>query len=558
MYVPEEIRNEWVELDTKKYFTNDESKRELIEEYLSTLSETNRRKAIAVMCENTNSKNYYRFLDLSTTAYTPNQVMLSNDLIKYFENKYLNEFIDRQETMKRFNQNIFNKQDELEKMNSFDQVYNETVADQHYFNPYDKNDVLTPKISNNRQFLDRNINEDRLFEIIDKNSSLYLKQQAEFNNEHLNSENVRNLSNRLFKTNEDTDRYIRANNEPEINQEFVMNTPNIQQPIYRSHSRNVNNNHPSFIVEIPKVDNIADFIEQRELLNYKNTLRKHHNINTSLEFNNAIANTNLVYNSINPELRRNRYVEQKQVEFELPNNEPVMQQQANMHEQMGSIYESNLNENMMNQKTTMQIAQENISNEEIARDNKVNNEPTINKIIKLSKNNVTNNNFDNNYGIGQLDPNANNRINQIKEYSKVQVVEQYSPNTNLFNNRFNEMNSYVNYQPSQNVTKMQQTVDQFRMDEFDRIQKFFETKPTVVKKSTRFDDEETLEIIEEIPVVERKVQARLGRTKKDKRANNNQNAIKIIKINKGVVDKKAIPIAQNKKNEKIQAKKVLV
>ena len=140
----------------------------------------------------------------------------------------------------------------------------------------------------------------------------------------------------------------------------------------------------------------------------------------------------------------------------------------------------------------------------------------------------------------------------------MQVVEQYSPNTNLFNNRFNEMNSYVNYQPSQNVTKMQQTVDQFRMDEFDRIQKFFETKPVVIKKPSPIIDEDSFEISEEIPIVERKKQARAGKTKKEKRVNNSQNAIRIVKINNGIINKKTNSIEKEKKTERVQAKKVLV
>lgn len=532
MYVPEEIRKEWVALDTKKYFLNDENKRELLEEYLSTLSEPNRKKAIAVMCENSNSKNYYRFLDLSTTSYSPNQEILSNDMIRYFENKYLNEFIDRQETMQRFNHQNFYKQDNIEKKNSDDEIYRDTVMNKHYYNPYDKNEMLEPKISENREFLDNQKKQDELFEIIDKNSSYYLKQQTEFSNDHLDVRNIRRANDGVIKNyNLNKQENISVNNN--INNNPIYIEENLKRDLpsmVYSTGDDLNN---SFIVEIPKVDNIADFIEKRQILNYQNTLRKHHNINKTLDFNNEIANTNFIYNGIN------NFAKQK--------NYSSPSQQPNMHEQMGSVYETNLNENMMNKASTMQVAQQNIqekSNVNFYNQKAINNANIVDnnqnpkpKMIKINRDN-------NGYSIDQLDPNHNNRIEQVREnaFAQNRVI---SPNNQYLENRFSGINLSKNDQKEE-ISKINISANALRVAEMNRIQDFFNNKPAVVKTSRR-TEEKTLEISEELPKA-RKSQGRINKKQKQK-SSKNEIALKSIKFNRAVVNN------TSKENKQINANK---
>lgn len=527
MYIPEEIRKEWVELDTKKFFLKDENKRDLLEEYLSTLSENNRRKAIAVMCENSNSKNYYRFLDLSTTAYTENQKLLSEDLIKYFENKYLNEFIDKQETLQRYNHDVFSKQTHLENKETSDVIYRDTVLNQHYYNPYDKNEMVTPKVSEGRQFLDNQKSQDELFEIIDNNSKYYVKQQTEFNNDHLNPENVRNkvvseINKERIDSYQPNNRVIHANNQLNRNSSYDLNN-NIHSP-----ERILNLEHGSMIIEIPKVDNIADFINMREVLHRQNTIRKEHNIKSTVRFNNELSNSNINYSP--------KYINNY-------NNQDI-NTQTNMHNEMGSVYNTNMNENMVNKPTTMSVAKEEIENNQQQMQKKL--QQPIRSILNQEKNS---------YGMDQLDFNRNNKFEQVKNYAH-QVQNNIIPNEQYFNNRFNNINAggFTQQHTPQQSTNLSGSIDHYRMETINDIQKFFERKPAVVKKQRTVSEMDEMIIEDKIPAKKRKAEARNKNTKKAQTSKkHNQLVVKQVRINNGINYKQ-----QANENKKVEMKKVLV
>lgn len=292
MYVPEEINKEWIDSSPKKYFVANNSKREILEEYLASLSPHNRENAIKVMCENTNSKNYLRFLDLSTVSYTTNQEILSNDLINYFQNKYLNEYIEHENTLQRFNhETLINEEKADYRTNTKDAVYQKSVENQNYYNPYDKNNILRANINNgleNNEFLANNN-----FDQIDNN--MYYQQQSDLynnsnmlsKNDHLNKENIR--------------RQPKISNEEKTYTVLDFIKPQSFRPMNTKYVNKTNNEieHPatqySFIEEMPSTDNINDFIDIRNQLSEQNNLRKHNNIMNAIELNNQLTNTNVNY-----------------------------------------------------------------------------------------------------------------------------------------------------------------------------------------------------------------------------------------------------------------------
>ncbi len=313
MYVPEELRKEWVQADTKKFFIQDEFKRELLEEYLMSLPSDKRLKAIKVMCENSNSKNYYRFLDLSTSAYTPNQEILSNDLINFFHNKYLNEYIEQQNTLKRIApenvnaQSINQARPKLTPVKN-PEIYQRVMTDHNYFNPYDERDMITPKIKTNpeNEFLTSGSQQqNQMFQMMDRNSAMYMRQKNQFNNAHndiarIRREQLRNaqFNAEMTSLNQYQKPMTQASLANNNLQPLSQNPMPYYQPAQRQAALMVS--YGSLVTEIPKVDNIADFINSRNMLAQQNTLRKQYNIATSIDYNNELVGAEDSYDIYNP------------------------------------------------------------------------------------------------------------------------------------------------------------------------------------------------------------------------------------------------------------------
>ncbi len=569
MYVPEERRQEWVAANTQKFFLDDEMKRNLLEEYLSSLTEANRRKAIAVMCENTNSKNYYRFLDLSTTAYTPNQEILSNDLINFFHNKYLNEHIDQQATLKRFNSNVFEQQKILDKKATNDDIYNRTVRDRNYFNPYDQNDMLTPKVMGEREFLDGTKQQDQLFEIIDKNSAMYLKQKTQFNNDHLNKDLLRRQQMAEAEMRADLEALKLQNSmKTSMDRPLHVNLNNYDN--YQEHEL-VN---PSFVTEMPKFDNIADFIEQRAILNYQNTLRKQHNIATTVNYNNELTGGNVQYDPA-----ANTYVSPNAM-YARRAQQAAAAPEGSIPE--GEIHSTAMTENLYNNNSVIAAAQQvnavsthNVSAAEQFLNSFANTNgksqaenyaaaKQAEKIQQYTPLSQLSNLSSKGYSMNNLDQNAQtNRVGMVRNFAMHDATA--SPNATTLNNRYNETNIAGSQFVQQQQIANQQTkglntgAQSSRLKDIGSINAFF-------KKSNAPQVNETNDNLEIYAKVEEDMikRPRKASARQTTKAKSDNNALTVIKINRGIVAsntaKNKVPTKARaqKEQEKVQVKKAVL
>ena len=544
-------------------------KRELLEEYLSSLTEANRRKAIAVMCENSNSKNYYRFLELSTTAYTPNQEILSNDLIQFFHNKYLNESIEKATTLNRFNQDVFQEQRVLDKKAMNDDIYNKTVRDQNYYNPYDPQQMLTPKVAGQREFLDGTKEQDQLFDIIDKNSALYLKQKTQFSNDHLNKD--------LLRRQQLVEAEMRA--EIEAMKFQAKNATSAQRPLHVDLNNYKANEYqeyelinPSFVTEMPKFDNIADFIEQRAILNYQNTMRKQHNISTSVNYNNELTGGNVQYDPVT-----NSYVSPNEIYARRA-------QQAAAPEGSipdGEIHSSAMTQNIYNNNSIIEAAKKvNASSTYAvsAADEFLNSFANTNgksqaenyaaakqagKIQEYTPLSQLSNLSSKGYSMNNLDPNAQtNRVGMVRNYAMHNATS--SPAATSLNRRYDDTNIAGSQFVQQQQVANQQTrglntgAQSSRLKDIGSINAFFKKSNAPQVNETNDNLEAFARVEEEMIKRPRKASAR--QTSKS----NSNNALTVIKINRGIVasnsakNKAPVKARAQKEQEKVQVKKAVL
>lgn len=136
--VPDDVYDRWAHLNPQDYLADYNNRKSIIDAYLNNFDEDKRLRLKQTMSDTYDGQGYVWFLDKDYETMNQKQKAIYEDIIKFYEEVYLEELRTEQEMLEQIRLSK-----EVYEQNEMDQISNNKDEEfSEYFNPIDQKDLL--------------------------------------------------------------------------------------------------------------------------------------------------------------------------------------------------------------------------------------------------------------------------------------------------------------------------------------------------------------------------------------------------------------------------------